>query len=305
MRSQERYGYGIDAQWNDDFHHALHGVLTGERTGYYADFGSLAQLSRALQSGYVYAGEFSTYRQRRHGAPALDIPAAGLVVYSQNHDQVGNRMLGDRLSHKMVFERLKVAAGAVLLSPYVPLLFMGEEYGETAPFQYFVSHGDPDLVEAVRNGRQSEFASFAWHAEPPDPQSEETFRRSKLNHQLRSQTPHSALLAFYTELIRLRKRLPSLSHLNKANLKVDCIAASNVIRVHRWSGNDESLVFLNFGNEDQTVNQLVPEGLWLQVFDSSDARWKGRGSTLPLTFEGGKIVFLISSANSVAVFQKG
>jgi maltooligosyltrehalose trehalohydrolase len=145
IRSREFGGYGLDAQWNDDFHHALHTVLTGERMGYYRDFGRLQDLAKALLEGFVYSGEYSPYRRRRHGNSSRDIPAHRFVVFSQNHDQVGNRMRGERLSELVCFERTKLAAGVMTLSPFIPLLFMGEEYGETAPFQYFVSHSDPDL----------------------------------------------------------------------------------------------------------------------------------------------------------------
>jgi maltooligosyltrehalose trehalohydrolase len=139
-------GYGLDAQWNDDFHHALHTLLTRERRGYYQDFGQLRNLAKAFREGFVYSGEYSPYRRRRHGNPSRDIPAHQFVVFAQNHDQVGNRMRGERLSELVCLERTKLTAGVVLLSPFIPLLFMGEEYGETAPFPYFVSHSDPALV---------------------------------------------------------------------------------------------------------------------------------------------------------------
>ncbi|GIW39662.1 MAG: malto-oligosyltrehalose trehalohydrolase [Candidatus Binatia bacterium] len=206
VRPPRRGGYGLDAVWNDDFHHALHAALTGERDGYYADFGSVEHLAKAFRDRFVYDGVYSRYRRRRHGAPAGDVPASRFVVFAQNHDQVGNRALGERLSRLVCFERLKLAAALVLLSPYVPLLFMGEEYGETNPFLYFVSHGDPELLSAVREGRKREFAAFGWTGEIPDPGSAGTFLASKLDHSRAGQEPHATLRRLYGELLGLRRR---------------------------------------------------------------------------------------------------
>jgi maltooligosyltrehalose trehalohydrolase len=175
IRPRDLGGYGLDAQWSDDFHHGLHALLTGERTGYYEDFGHIEHLARAYRCGYTYTGQYSLYRRRRHGNAPAGRPATQFVVCSQNHDQVGNRLWGDRVSGLVAFDGLKLAAAAVLLSPYVPLLFMGEEYGETAPFFFFTSHGDPALVEAVRRGRRAELATFRWPGEAPDPQNETAY----------------------------------------------------------------------------------------------------------------------------------
>ena len=147
LQPRERGGYALDGQWNDDFHHSLRALVTGDQGGYYQDYGDFAQLVKAYREGFVYSGEYSRFRKRRHGSSSRDIPARQLVVFAQNHDQVGNRMLGDRLTQTVSFEQLKLAAGLVMLAPFVPLLFMGEEYGETAPFPYFVSHSDPALIE--------------------------------------------------------------------------------------------------------------------------------------------------------------
>src|SRR5262249_4226865 len=182
----------------DDFHHAIHALLTGERHGYYADFGTLADLVRAWREGYAYAARYSPFRRRRFGNSAIGLPPERFVVCVQNHDQVGNRALGDRLSTLVDFNSLKLAAGLLLLSPYVPLLFMGEEYGETAPFLYFTSHEDPALAEAVRRGRREE---FSWQGEAPDPQDEATFVRSRID----PSRGNPVLLALYQELIRLRR----------------------------------------------------------------------------------------------------
>ncbi len=154
IRPAQMGGYGIDAQWSDDFHHAVHTLITGEKTGYYLDFGSIDHLEKAYREGFVYSWNYSPYRRRFFGSSSADRPARQFVVFTQNHDQVGNRMLGERLATLVPFDALKLAAGAVLLSPYIPLLFMGEEYGEESPFLYFTSHLDPDLAEAVRRGRR-------------------------------------------------------------------------------------------------------------------------------------------------------
>lgn len=199
-------GYGLDAQWSDDFHHGLHTLLTRETSGYYRDFGSLTDLGVAIRDGWCYAGRYSRFRKRRHGNSPAGVARERFVVFSQNHDQVGNRVLGERLSNLVDFESLKLAAGVTLLSPFVPLIFMGEEYGEEHPFQYFTSHGDAELVEAVRRGRREDFASSGWAAdEVPDPQDEETFRRSKLNFEEKHKEPHRSIWKLYETLIAARK----------------------------------------------------------------------------------------------------
>ena len=174
-------GYGIDAQWSDDFHHALHAVLTGERTGYYADFGSLDHLAKSLRQAYVYDGGYSPHRRRRHGRSPAGLPPTRFLGYLQNHDQVGNRATGERSSMLLSTGLLKVAAAIVLLGPFVPMLFQGEEWAASTPFLYFTDHDDPELGEAVSEGRRREFAAFGWSPEQvPDPQAPETFEASVL-----------------------------------------------------------------------------------------------------------------------------
>lgn len=281
IRSRELGGYGLDAQWNDDFHHALHALLTGEQEGYYRDFGKVGDLAKAWRNGYVLGGEYSLYRRRRHGNSSRHVPAHRFVVCSQNHDQVGNRMLGERLSSLVPWEGLKMAAGAVLLSPFIPLLFMGEEYGETAPFQYFISHSDPELVEAVRRGRREEFGAFQWKGEPPDPQSEETFLRCKLNHPLRREEGHRILREFYRESLRLRKRLSPLAFLSKEHLEALELKKDKVLWVRRWRGEEEVFMAFNFGQSRASISLPVREGRWRKEIDSEDEEWKGRGSLNP------------------------
>jgi maltooligosyltrehalose trehalohydrolase len=210
VRPREVGGYGMDAHWSDDFHHAVHVALTGERDGYYVDFTDPGAVANALRQRYVNDGRYSPHRRRRHGRPAVDLPGDRFVVSVQNHDQTGNRARGERLASLVSRDALRLAAALLLLSPYVPLLFMGEEHGETNPFLYFVSHGDPALVEAVRKGRQEEFASFGWKGEVPDPQSEETFEASRPRWERAAVEEGSRMLGLYRELIRIRRSEPAL-----------------------------------------------------------------------------------------------
>jgi maltooligosyltrehalose trehalohydrolase len=205
-------GYGLDAQWSDDFHHALHAVLTGERSGYYADFGRMAEVAQAFGSGFVYDGRFSAHRGRRHGRPASGLSGRHLVVCLQNHDQVGNRARGERLAQLLGPERLKLAAALLLCAPGIPLLFQGEEWGCASPFLYFTDHQDPELGRAVSQGRRREFAAFGWDPEQvPDPQAPQSFERSRLDWSEREREPHAGLLAWHRALLDLRRRTPELS----------------------------------------------------------------------------------------------
>ena len=202
-------GYGIDAQWSDDFHHALHAVLTGERTGYYADFGSLDHLAKSLRQAYVYDGGYSPHRRRRHGRSPAGLPPTRFLGYLQNHDQVGNRATGERSSMLLSTGLLEVAAAIVLLGPFVPMLFQGEEWAASTPFLYFTDHDDPELGEAVSEGRRREFAAFGWSPEQvPDPQAPETFEASVLRWDERAQEPHARLHDWHRRLIALRRSLP-------------------------------------------------------------------------------------------------
>jgi maltooligosyltrehalose trehalohydrolase len=199
-------GFGIDAQWNDDFHHALHAALTGERSGYYVDFGSIDDVAKSMRDAFVYDGRFSGYRGRTHGRPATQLSSVHFLAYLQNHDQIGNRATGDRSSATLSTDLLKVGAALVLLSPFVPMLFQGEEWGASTPFQYFTSHPDSELGRAVSEGRRKEFAAFGWDpAEVPDPQDPATFARSKLSWSEIGASPHADLLEWHRRLIQLRR----------------------------------------------------------------------------------------------------
>jgi maltooligosyltrehalose trehalohydrolase len=267
-------GYGMDSQWIDEFHHALR-VATGEqRTGYYGDFNGLQHLVKAYKDAYVYDGQYSPHRHKTLGVKT-DNPGQQFVVFSQNHDQIGNRMLGERTSDLVHFETQKLMAGAVMIAPYLPMLFMGEEYSEPHPFLYFVSHTDPELVAAVRKGRKEEFAAFHIDGEAPDPQSEETFNNSKLQWKLSSQEPHKTMLAYYKVLIELRKSHPAFANLDRNNLDVRMDEDTAVVQLHRWHEDAHVLCFMNFSQQAQEVVVPPLQQHWRLLFDSADPKWNG------------------------------
>jgi len=242
---REQLGLGFDTQWNDDFHHSLHVLLTGEQSGYYRGFGKVSDFARVLTRGYLWTGQYNAYRGRKYGLAPKTRDGARFVVCAQNHDQVGNRMLGERLAALVPREKLRLAAAAVVLAPFIPMLFMGEEYGETAPFQYFTSHGDADLIEAVRRGRAEEFDDFDWQGEPPDPHDEATFLRSKLQWGRRDEP----LRALYRELLRLRRENPSLRALDLDAVTVQADDETGVLVMKRG---DAEVIF-NFSGQPRRV----------------------------------------------------
>ena len=267
-------GLGFDAQWSDDFHHAVHALLTGEDKGYYADFGGVDALAKAIGERFAYDGRHSAHRRRRHGAPAADISADHFVICTQNHDQVGNRAAGDRLTTILSFEQQKLAAALLLLSPYVPLLFMGEEYGETNPFQYFVSHGDEKLVAAVREGRKKEFEAFGWGDEVPDPQAEETFARSKLDWRKPGRSPHKELRALYRDLLRLRQMEPALRP-GDATVSVRNDAARRWVTVELAPADGNAVVALfNLSESRQPVPLPNDDDGWDPLLSTDDAPYR-------------------------------
>ncbi len=253
-------GYGLDAQWCDDFHHSLRALLTGERAGYYQDFGRFEDLVKALTEGFVLSGQYSSFRKRRHGSSSVQIPSRQLVVFSQNHDQVGNRMRGERLSEHLSTQQLLLAAATVLLSPYLPLLFMGEEYAETAPFPYFVSHGDANLVESVRKGRQQEFAAFESGGAPPDPQAEETFLSAKLDQEQRHTGPHQVIFDFYRKLIKLRKEYGPFARISDGNQQVISYPEEQMFAVIRNTNKNQLIRLFNFSNQSRTIQPSLVNG---------------------------------------------
>jgi len=244
VRLRSEGGLGLASQWSDDFHHALRSVLTGERDAYYSDFGSIADLAEALRHGFTYRGQYSRHRQHSYGRPPVGLSGRHFHVFCQNHDQVGNRAVGDRLAERANPGQLRIAAALTLLSPYVAMLFMGEEWGASTPFLYFTDHSEPELADAVRQGRRREFAAFGWDPERiPDPQAASTFDSSKLAWSELGEPRHQSLLSFYRELTRLRANEPSLQNDSLELTRVEYDETS------RWLGllRGDIAVLANFG----------------------------------------------------------
>jgi len=286
-------GYGIDAQWCDNFHHALRTLLTGETTGYYEDFGQFSQMVKAYSDGFVYTGEYSTFRRRCHGGPTGERPTSQFVVFCQNHDQVGNRKCGDRLSAVQSLEKLLLAAGVVLLSPYLPLLFMGEEYGEKAPFHYFVGYTDPELIEAVRRGKHEEHASGVCEGALPDPEAESTFLESKIDLTQRREGEQALILEYYRQLLVLRKRLPALQVFDRTQMEVAGLTQQKVLVFTRWAAGSAVVCIFGFSNTQESIPLNLPAGSWEKILDSSTQHWRGPGEVAP-----GSIVVTDASASS-------
>ncbi|MDR0307257.1 MAG: malto-oligosyltrehalose trehalohydrolase [Chitinispirillales bacterium] len=285
----EKNGHGLDAQWSDDFHHALHTMLTGEADGYYEDFVSMGDLCKAYNEGFVYSWRYSKYRKRFHGSDSSKFDPSQFVVYIQNHDQTGNRMLGERLSSLVSFDALKLAASAVILSPYIPMLFMGEEFAAATPFQYFISHTDKELVRLVREGRAREFAAFGWKGDPPDPQSVETFNKCKLDWESARTGRHGQMLEFYRELLSLRKSHPALKGSERRAFELFGENKSGVLCLSRWNDDVKMLVIMNFNKEKAvsfTGDDVRVSGGSKKLIDSQDKRW-GSGQAMPDEINGG------------------
>lgn len=262
-------GYGFDAQWLDDFHHALYVLLDEKGLERYEDFGRIEQLAKAYTDGFVHSGEPVKFRRKKHGASSAGIQGDKFIVFNQNHDQVGNRVDGERLSVLVNFDLLKIAAAAVLLSPYIPMLFMGEEYGEDAPFHYFISHYDEKIIAAVRNGRKREFQKFNWEKDPPDPQSEETFNDSKLRWHKRNDGAHRVLLEWNKALITLRKTHAGLRNISKDDVRVYLVNAGCFV-LHRRSQDlqEHALAFFNLTTSHATYLPPFFSDKWFLVLDS-------------------------------------
>jgi len=266
IRSKDVGGLGLDAQWSDDFHHALHAIVTGNLRGYFADFGRVSDLRKAVTASFVYDGQHAPHRRRRHGAPAADEPGDRFVSFIQNHDQVANAYQGRRLAQVAGIARQKVAAMVLFSTPALPLLFQGEEWAEDAPFDYFTSHGDAALVEAVRKGRHEEYLHLldegadmgsSW----ADPQDEETFRRCKLRWDSTDHAPHADVLAFYRALIALRRALPPLRNGRKDLTRADGDEAGRWLTIRRGDpGGAATFTCANLG--DAPVRISLPEGRW-------------------------------------------
>jgi maltooligosyltrehalose trehalohydrolase len=281
IRPPEVGGYGIDAQWCDDFHHALHTLITHENHAYYQDFGKCTDLAKSFQEGFVYSGQYAPHRFRSHGNSSVAEPAHQFIICSQNHDQIGNRLLGERLSQLTTFEGLKLTAGIVLLSPFIPLLFMGEEYGEDVPFFYFISHSNTDLVDAIKRSKDEEFKALGMEGESYNPQSPEVFQHCQLQWEKQALGHHQVLRKFYQHLIHLRRSHPALKNLDKRSLSVTTHEDHSVLFIHRWANDQQVFYILNFSDRPCTITITPPEGNWQKLLDSTDQVWQGIGSTLP------------------------
>ena len=319
VRPPERGGYGLDAQWSDDFHHAVHVALTGESAGDYADYSGVRDMAAALERRFVYDGRHSVYRGRSYGAPAADLASDHFVVSIQNHDQIGNRANGERLSLLVTGDKLKLGAALLLLSPYVPLIFMGEEYGETNPFLYFVSHSDAQLVESVRVGRRRDFESFGWPSEVPDPQSPDSFERSRLDRRELDEPWHRQLLALYRDLLGIRRSERAL-HPGAAAVHAEADPQGEWLLVrldpqrrdlpgHDADGNganrrgSRSLIALyNFSGHEHEVP--VGAGRWRLRFSTRNARYGGPSDSPRITTHGGAVGARITLRPESAVLYR-
>ena len=290
VTTREANGYGIDAQWSDDFHHALHSVLTGERKGYYEDFGALGQLAKSLQEVFVFDGCYSAHRDRVHGRPVEGLSGHHFLAYSQNHDQVGNRAQGERLSQLVSLGKQKIAAALVFTSPFVPMLFQGEEFSASTPFQYFTHHDDRDLARNVSEGRKNEFRAFGWTPDQvPDPQAVSTFQNSKLKWEEIGVEPHASMLQWYKKLIALRRESSILTDGRLWLVDVEFDEDAQWLVVTRGSVQ----VICNFSEKAQCVPVEVKAP---DVLGSADG-WKIEGDRIHLPPES----VVIASAKEKAL----
>jgi maltooligosyltrehalose trehalohydrolase len=310
-------GYGLDAQWSDDFHHSLHAILTGTRRGYFADFGRMEDLAKAIREGFVYDGRRSEFRKRRHGTPSATVPGERFVVFIQNHDQVANGYWGDRLAALCSPAQQRVAAALLCSAPSLPLFFMGQEWGEIAPFLYFTSHTDEELARNVREGREGEYASFLEAEEIgassmeegfADPQAQETFERSKLVWSHIEESPHREILDFYRDLLALRKQHASLSNCDKSLTRVQYDEAEQWIAVERGDeSGEDALLVCNLSPDARNIELKVGSGRWRLLLWSSDARYGGEPENaspppvLPVD-EGDVEIFIPLSGWSAAIY---
>lgn len=297
VQASEKGGYGFDAQWLDDFHHALYVLLDKEGQKLYKDFGRLEQLAKAYAEGFVHSGQYVKFRKKTFGASSALVPGNRFIAFIQNHDQVGNRVKGERLSTLVGFERLKLAAAALLLAPYIPMLFMGEEYGEEAPFLYFVSHSDQQLIKSVQEGRREEFASYKWQESPPDPQDNDTFQRSKLQWEKRKLGRHQKLLRWHQALLQLRSNHKALQNYNKADVQVRTLGQKALI-LHRQSHDQtqQLTAILNFSEEEVSYTFPPAAHSWAKILCSTDKEWQAEHSSA-----GGKVKSKVAGGDAVTV----
>ncbi|MBU1197050.1 malto-oligosyltrehalose trehalohydrolase [Candidatus Micrarchaeota archaeon] len=274
VRPWTQKGYGINEQWLNDFHHSIHGLLTHETQGYYEDFKGLDSLVKCLNEGFVYSGQYSRYRKRHHGNATHDMSPRHFVSFIQSHDEVGNRALGERLSSLVSFPVLKVAASLLFFSPYTPMLFMGEEYGERHPFQYFISHSDARLIQAVRSGRKKEFSAFRWKDRLADPQDPKTFLRSILSETKPFTGKARHLREAYQTLSSLRKTIPALSDPKRRYTHAWADKKNKVLYLSRKGYRSQVLAIFHFGRPPITIHLPFRGERWQRVWDSENNQRK-------------------------------
>jgi maltooligosyltrehalose trehalohydrolase len=273
---REAHGYGMDAQWSDDFHHSLVTVLSGDRSGYYADYGEFADLAKSLTEAFIYDGQYSEHRKRVQGRPAIGLPGWKFLGYSQNHDQVGNRAKGERLEHLTDIARAKIAAALTLTAPFVPMLFQGEEWAASSPFQYFTDHEDKELGNLVSEGRKKEFAAFGWNPEEiPDPQDAATFENSKLKWNELTQGKHAEMLEWYRKLIALRKSRPELCDGALERVEVDFDEED------RWFSMQRGGVVVVFTLDEEGYSASLEDGVELLLASDASIRVQDGELSLP------------------------
>ena len=295
VKHPEVGGYGFSGQWLDDFHHSLYTLLDPKGRDRYIDFGRMDQVVKAYREGFVHSGEWVQFRKRHYGTSSAGVPGHQFVVFNLNHDQVGNRVDGKRLCSLVDFEKLKVASAAVLLAPYVPLLFMGEEYADESPFFYFVSHSDPELIKAVQKGRAEEFKDYGFDQSPPDPQDEKTFEACVLDWEKRNRGHNRVLLQWHTELIRLRQTLIPLKNFDKKDLQVEPIGEEGFV-LRRRAGSEEALCLFNLSGKEVSYTVPADGAKGHKVLDSHAPHFmlhhRGPAHSLPEEIAAGDVLHL-------------
>jgi len=274
VKSPAEGGYGFNAQWLDDFHHVVYKLINPSDKERYCDFGTIEQLVKAYNEGFVHSGQWVKFRKRKYGISSAGIPGDKFVVFNQNHDQVGNRADGKRLCMLVDHERMKLSAAAVLLAPYVPMLFMGEEYADPSPFYYFVSHSDNKLIKAVQEGRRKEFEEFGFDQNIPDPQDTNTFLRCKLQWEKRYGSHHKVILDWHRALIGVRKKLAPFSDFDKEFTEASAIGDQGLVLFRHDKERKQTVAcFFNYSEKEINYSFSVEEG-FTKILDSRDDKWR-------------------------------
>ncbi len=308
IRSKGAHGLGIDAQWSDDFHHSMQSYLLGISQGYFGDFGKLADIKKAMTDGFVNDGCYSNFRKRFHGSSSTDNFGKRFVICLQNHDQIANAFQGKRMASLLDLEQQKLATAILFFSPFIPLIFMGQEWGEVNPFLYFTSHTDPELAQAVTKGYQKEYASFQGNETSIDPQDPKTFEKCKLNWGSLNITPHQEILHFYKDMIKLRKNTPCLSNCRKDLSSVYIDENKKWLIITREVHNEKAILICNMSNHSQSINYMFPQGKWNLLIDSAHIIYGGDDSDSTnlesLDLSDAKEISLRRSPFSACIFHK-